>query len=555
MSSFKQPPRGPIDSGSFSSMSTADIMAWLTGIEPIREIDPRMKTARTTQEQHGIASRNLRIALWDMQRFDYLFPGKKISKTQNFKIHRLDSWPKWKEPHPELLHRTATGLLQLDAGKDAERLKSYVMSAFHFLAFTRDQMAQDHVANPPEIRLENWTGVKKMMCDASLYITVKGGRLTPFVTHFNQDSRLLMEIIDVKQTSWPEPSPKLVRQLQQSQEDRYGAKPGAPLFPMMESPKVPLIVVRYAYTEGSPAEGSSEFMLHLESLLRDTLPANASKADVRAALQERIMAGEETPTAIRMFARLLSHNSEFVDKDWADKQQSKCNAKVQKETKISFFVHCSRPRFRAVEEIETGKMLTHAKCEQCHKIAEKNCASFRAVHYCDASCARANWQNHKTVCQISKGITSNPSSLPPNTLYVPVRAYIHWVVDFGFACEQECVKIGGPPVDENPRNEYGSERFICRALLPANSEHGVGTAFVYDRRRSVMIRVGPLVPVSALHHGVVIPFHEKGYHQFAELVRRRGRQGQVLYIWGRRVGDCIEFDLKDIPGQRDYRWD
>lgn len=41
---------------------------------------------------------------------------------------------------------------------------------------------------------------------------------------------------------------------------------------------------------------------------------------------------------------------------------------------------------------------------------------------------------------------SNPSALSRDTLYIPARAYISWTLDFGFASEQETVKMGTPSV-------------------------------------------------------------------------------------------------------------
>ncbi|KAJ7801298.1 hypothetical protein B0H14DRAFT_3783603 [Mycena olivaceomarginata] len=164
--------------------------------------------------------------------------------------------------------------------------------------------------------------------------------------------------------------------------------------------------------------------------------------------------------------------------------------------------------------------------------------------YCHTDCAKAQWPTHKLVCKISKKIASHPSALPKDTLYVPARAYIHWVADFGFASEQEAAKMGGPLVDEPPRNQHGGKRFMCRAIL-ANAgkgqwdphqgkvvyyDLGGGTAFLYDRRRSVIVRIGPQEPGKSRVHGVEIPFHNAGYRQFAELevLRERGVQGQLL---------------------------
>ncbi|KAJ7801296.1 GTP binding protein [Mycena olivaceomarginata] len=173
----------------------------------------------------------------------------------------------------------------------------------------------------------------------------------------------------------------------------------------------------------------------------------------------------------------------------------------------------------------------------------------RAVSYCHTDWAKAQWPMHTLVCKISKKIASDPSALPKDTLYVPARTYFHWVADFGFASEQEAVKMGGPPVDEPPRNQHGGERFMCRAIL-ANAgkgqwdphrgkvvyyNQGGGTAFLYDRRRSVIVRVGPQEPGKARVHGAEIPFRNAGYRRFAELEVVRGVQGRLLGAAGRRL--------------------
>lgn len=96
-----------------------------------------------------------------------------------------------------------------------------------------------------------------------------------------------------------------------------------------------------------------------------------------------------------------------------------------------------------------------------------------------------------------------------------------------------------------PRNEYGEARFVCRAQLPrAGSamwdpvqarmvQYDAGrAAFFCDRRRSVQVRV-------RLED---IPFHEAGFKQFATLMARRGAQSELLYLWAKRVGDCLEIE-------------
>jgi hypothetical protein len=63
---------------------------------------------------------------------------------------------------------------------------------------------------------------------------------------------------------------------------------------------------------------------------------------------------------------------------------------------------------------------------------------------------------------------------------------------------------------------------------------------LYDRRRSVIVRFGPqeAAKIRAASPKIEMPFHEAGYRQFTEVVKERGAKG-VLFIWVRRVGDCI----------------
>ncbi|KAJ6619062.1 hypothetical protein B0H10DRAFT_1947075 [Mycena sp. CBHHK59/15] len=512
------------DNGSLSSLTTSDIMSWLMALGHINEIDPRMQSARNPKEQREIAIENLRVALWDMQRFDYLFPDSAYSKTPNFKISRLETWPKWKNPHPEV-RTPGRGVQKVDGYKDAERLKSYVMTHFNILAFTQPELAAGHSMNPPAGPTGNWVGVRKIMGHAALDITAEGGRETPFVVYHQKDILLIMEILDIKRVSWPDPGPKFLKQLQESQEVKFGAPPATPLVPMMETPKIPLVVVRYSYMEGRP-EGGSQFTLHLESRLREILPPGASDDDVRAELENRLCCGEEMAEGhIRMLARLLSHNSELVDKEWADDQQSHWN--LAKEAKKEDSGLLTLMLLIAVEEIETGKApIPFTQCGACGKEAKKTmCGSVIAARNAPKSTGR----NIKPTANLEE-ISSDPSSLPADTLYVPVKAMIHWVADFGFANEQESVKMA-LHMPRRPGNA-GKGQWDPHKGKTVFYERGGGTAFLYDRRRSVMA----------------------GYRQFALVVQKHGLQGQLLYMWTRRVGDCIEVDLKDIPDQSGIRW-
>ncbi|ESK86293.1 hypothetical protein Moror_16594, partial [Moniliophthora roreri MCA 2997] len=55
-----------------------------------------------------------------------------------------------------------------------------------------------------------------------------------------------------------------------------------PLVPMLRTPKMPLIVVRYSYLEGRP-EGGSHLLQHLQEKIESTLPRSAR---ARAAMQK-----------------------------------------------------------------------------------------------------------------------------------------------------------------------------------------------------------------------------------------------------------------------------
>jgi hypothetical protein len=87
---------------------------------------------------------------------------------------------------------------------------------------------------------------------------------------------------------------------------------------------------------------------------------------VRVELEKHLGAGEEMPREhIRMLARLLSHNADLMDQEWADDQQSHWNisAETKKETRVSFFVPCLRPRFEYVFDYDF--FVGDLKASQC----------------------------------------------------------------------------------------------------------------------------------------------------------------------------------------------
>lgn len=75
------------------------------------------------------------------------------------------------------------------------------------------------------------------------------------------------------------------------------------------------------------------------------------------------------------------------------------------------------------------------------------------------------------------------------------------------------------------------------------TQHRGTTVFIVDRRRSLFARTGPGDFAFALQQtGQPIPFHEAGYNKFRILLRMRGIQNQVIYLWARRLGDCFELE-------------
>ncbi|KAJ6542689.1 hypothetical protein B0H19DRAFT_1171458 [Mycena capillaripes] len=552
-----------VDTGAFSLLTTSEAMSWIMAIGHINEIDPRLKYSRDPKRQHDIATENLRVALWDIQRFDYLFPTHQYSNTPNFNVAGLETWPLWKTPHLEV-HDPALWTEDAQVQGRGERMNSYVVTHFNLMPFTELELAKGHFDRPPEGTLGNWIGTKKIMSHAGLDITECGSEI-PFLMYFHEDIMLIMEVLEVKRVPWPQPRLNVWKKLVVSQTQKYGPYRGGPLIPSMQTPKVPLVLVRYSYTEGCP-KGGSKFMLYLESRLREILPPGTSDDDVRVELERQITSAQQIPQEhLLMLARLLSYNSGLIDPSWVNAQQAHVSDEVKMETRISFFVPCLRPRFKAIEEIETGlKPMPYRLCGECKRTTNGTiCGTCKAVFYCNPSCARKHWRRHKIECKASLQIINAPSALSRETFYIPVRAFSHWVADFGFANEIEAVRLGSPDSMTEPVNEYGTKRFICRVVwgkrlegkIPYHNERMWIRMTIFDRRRSVVVSVDPKKVHKAKDRGKVIPFHEIGYQRFLEVIHTHGSQGQSMYVWVRRVGDCIEVDLKNIPEQSTYHWE
>jgi len=66
---------------------------------------------------------------------------------------------------------------------------------------------------------------------------------------------------------------------------------------------------------------------------------------------------------------------------------------------------------------------------------------------------------------------------------------------------------------------------------------------IYDRRRTVIARTGDLMKENLSKRGITVPFHQDGFTKLAQLIISQGYlRGFSLYVWAKRVGDCIEIE-------------
>ncbi|KAK0241072.1 hypothetical protein EDD85DRAFT_992541 [Armillaria nabsnona] len=209
-------------------------------------------------------------ALWDSQGIDNLFHMKADQTSSKLDVTAFPAWPNWEKVKPELKSNTIG-------------------------AKTRKDWIHEHVWSSPKSWpdiMSAWMGTKVTMSKALLDITREGGKDTPFVKNYTDNNYLLiMEILDVMECSWPEPSDKFMKQLKAFQETKFGHSPNGPLVPMMQTPKFPLVLVRYSYMEGRPKrQGGSQFTLFLEAKIKKNMP-RASAEQVREKLQFHMQCG------------------------------------------------------------------------------------------------------------------------------------------------------------------------------------------------------------------------------------------------------------------------
>ncbi|KAF9488217.1 hypothetical protein BDN71DRAFT_1513271 [Pleurotus eryngii] len=265
--------------GDFSTLTRTEAVLWL---KLIGAADLRSRSATDKD-----VFTHLKHALWDAQRIDNLFHGKVFSENPKLNLSNLPTWPDWKQPHPELI-RDRIGAMPMDGFKDAERLDSYVMRHFNMSAFTQAENQAAVMLNLPPMPASSWIDTKARMGSVALDITRDGALKFPYGTFFTLKndapfSNLFLEYMEVKQCAWPEPNTKFLAQLKASQVVKFGADHDAPLVPIMQTPKFPMIIVRYQYVEGgtTPAPRTpSKFLERLQELVRERMPASATPVEV-----------------------------------------------------------------------------------------------------------------------------------------------------------------------------------------------------------------------------------------------------------------------------------
>ncbi|KAK7677848.1 hypothetical protein QCA50_019160 [Cerrena zonata] len=189
------------------------------------------------------------------------------------------------------------------------------------------------------------------------------------------------------------------------------------------------------------------------------------------------------------------------------------------------------------------------------------CGSCTSVYCCNPACNKENWPEHKSICKFSKSLFQNPSTnLKAESLYVPTRTFADFVVENGFYVEQEIVKVSGlAPIGDCPPNEYGNERFILEASRPLDymvdgMTKGL-TILMFDRRRSMQLRTGPedVIFAEKMKLAALTPFDVRGHQKLVNLMKEKSLYGQVLYLWAKRIGDCveIEFASSSLPSVQD----
>ena len=115
---------------------------------------------------------------------------------------------------------------------------------------------------------------------------------------------------------------------------------------------------------------------------------------------------------------------------------------------------------------------------------------------------------------------------------------------------QEAIKQSGTVArgDVAP-NVYGNERFLLR--IQHALDYAAGdlpqfrgqTVFMVDRRHSIFVRTGPGdAGVAKMRLNIDIPLDKAAWPALIKVIKAKGLLGQVIYLWTKRVGDCLEIE-------------
>lgn len=96
---------------------------------------------------------------------------------------------------------------------------------------------------------------------------------------------------------------------------------------------------------------------------------------------------------------------------------------------------------------------------------------------------------------------------------------------------------------------YGNECFMVR--IHNVPDYAAGdlpqykgqTVFINDRRHGIFVRTGPGdAAVVKMRSNIDIPLDRAAWPELLKVVKTKGLLGQVIYLWAKRVGDCLEIE-------------
>lgn len=175
------------DYGAFDSMTRLYAFVWLDSLGAAGDLG--LETTNGISEDE--ARRRLRLALWDSQRIDNLFPDKTFENSiSSLKVEDLPPWPDWKKPRREMKgYKLGAPLdpmklaVQLDGCAQNVLLKSfylnnndssYIFRHFAMSAFTNADNLIDLHKNIPKDVVGSWLDTKLQVAQIALNLTRTG---------------------------------------------------------------------------------------------------------------------------------------------------------------------------------------------------------------------------------------------------------------------------------------------------------------------------------------------------------------------------------------------